>query len=447
MKKKTVPIFLLIVLWVSSLTGTTNFSIVKASTTINSTIITSDTTWTKVNSPYTLTGNVMINNGATLTVEAGTTLNLNSYYIRVNGSLIIEDGATINMQDAAQIQVNGILSAIGTNASPIRFNGYTKLVNTASLYYSSISFSKESKGWSQQTLSGSIIENAILNKTSVEISNSMKLTNNAFIGNGFSVSAGAPSIIGNTIKGAVTVSGGSPVISNNTITSILVGNLESQASGTESSETAIVSDNVVSGGVFSGTRVTLTGYSLGCNLIFERNFVDGGNCDAGLEFYMYNNVICTASIMNNTLINNEIGIHFVTGYPESISNNNIYENTLNVRLEESNPVDCANNWWGTTDQQAINQSIYDYKNDFDLGTVNFIPFLTESNPEALPNPNAQLPTPSSSPSPDQSNPANDTLFGLSWDKIVIITLLSTIAVLLVIVIAYTANDKNPKRRQ
>jgi hypothetical protein len=44
-------------------------------------IISSDTTWTQVNSPYNLTGNVLVNEGATLTIEAGVTINLNDYYI------------------------------------------------------------------------------------------------------------------------------------------------------------------------------------------------------------------------------------------------------------------------------------------------------------------------------------------------------------------------------
>ncbi len=53
----------------------------------------------------------------------------------------------------------------------------------------------------------------------------------------------------------------------------------------------------------------------------------------------------------------------------------------------------------------INQSIYDFKNDFNVGTVYFVPFLTEPNPQAMPNPNAPLPTiPTDSPSPSPTIP-------------------------------------------
>jgi len=49
-------------------------------------IITSDTTWTKANSPYSLTGPVAVNSGITLTIEAGVQVYFNTYYLQVNGS-------------------------------------------------------------------------------------------------------------------------------------------------------------------------------------------------------------------------------------------------------------------------------------------------------------------------------------------------------------------------
>jgi len=48
----------------------------------------------------------------------------------------------------------------------------------------------------------------------------------------------------------------------------------------------------------------------------------------------------------------------------------------------SSNIDASYNWWGTTDTQAINLTIYGSKYSFDLGTVSFVPFLTEPNPEA-----------------------------------------------------------------
>lgn len=392
---KTFSIALILVLVVSSLLVTTSLPFGTAQSGTNeSGIISSDTTWTRAGSPYNLTGNVLISSGTTITVEKGTTLNFNGYYIMVNGSLIIHQGVTINMQDAAYIQVNGVLAAIGTNINPININGFTESFHIQTIYYSSIIFSKGSTSWNQQTSTGSILENAILNMVSVSVSSSVELTNNTFLGGGIGVSEGSPLITDNVVKGGLSLNGGSPVISNNTILSITC-----MSSGLPNTflegQTAIIVGNIISGGAFSGTGISLSGESLGCNVLIERNLING-NRYAGIDISMSNNVKCTALIINNTITNNGIGIYVVNGYPLPISNNNIYDNAVNVKLSENNNIDCANNWWGTIDQQAINQTIHDNKNDFNLGTVNFIPFLTAPNPQA-PIINRSIPTPTQSP--------------------------------------------------
>jgi hypothetical protein len=78
------------------LVGTANFGVVQVSAEAPGVIviITSDTTWTKADRPYSLTGPVMVNNGVTLTIEAGATVNVNGYYIVVNGTLRVLGSAT-----------------------------------------------------------------------------------------------------------------------------------------------------------------------------------------------------------------------------------------------------------------------------------------------------------------------------------------------------------------
>jgi Na+/proline symporter len=104
------------------------FDTAKASTEVSG-LISSNTTWTKANSPFTLTGPISINNGIKLTIEPGVTVNLGSYYI----------------------QVNGTLTAKGTSTDQIQFNG------------GQIIFTQVGNGWNEQTGSGCIIENAIVN--------------------------------------------------------------------------------------------------------------------------------------------------------------------------------------------------------------------------------------------------------------------------------------------
>jgi hypothetical protein len=62
--------------------------------------------------------------------------------------------------------------------------------------------------------------------------------------------------------------------------------------------------------------------------------------------------------------------------------NNINNNGFNVRLNSVSDINTTYNWWGTTNETTISESIYDFYDDFNLGTVTFIPFLTEPNPEA-----------------------------------------------------------------
>jgi hypothetical protein len=88
----------------------------------------------------------------------------------------------------------------------------------------------------------------------------------------------------------------------------------------------------------------------------------------------------------------------------------------------SRDVNAAQNYWGTINPSAIDKLIYDFNDDFNLGKVNYTPFLTEPNSQAMPDPNApistpkpeQTPTPtpvsttSPSPSPSPSSYPNQT---------------------------------------
>jgi hypothetical protein len=154
-----------------------HFGTVQAATEVTG-IISSDVTWTAANSPYTLTGNVLVNNGVILTIQPDVTINLGNYYILVNGTLV----------------------AKGTINNPIHFNG------------GSITFSEFSPGYDEQTSSGCIVENAVFSSTSVSSSSSVKISKSSL--NAGISGEGATIISENVIEG--TVSGG--LVSGNTIT-------------------------------------------------------------------------------------------------------------------------------------------------------------------------------------------------------------------------------------
>jgi hypothetical protein len=136
-----------------------------------------------------------VKNGVSLTIEAGATVNLNNYYV----------------------QVEGTLSARGSSTDQINFN--RGVIGG----FNQIRFESSSISWNEQTSSGCIIENAV--GASISISNSSPKINNCVLYKiDFEESNCSPVISNNIIKGSITfgmenIVDGSPVISNNTITS------------------------------------------------------------------------------------------------------------------------------------------------------------------------------------------------------------------------------------
>ncbi|PVX23673.1 MAG: hypothetical protein CW691_09950 [Candidatus Bathyarchaeum sp.] len=364
---------------------TVNLGALYASTDVTG-IISSDTTWTKANSPYSLTGPILVKNGVTLIVEPGVTVCLNDHYILVNGTL----------------------TARGTNADKIYFEISDTQVNYLG---KEIEFTSFSSNWDEQTGSGCVIENAVVN-TKLSISNSPKISNN-IINERIQVIGEPPVVISNnTITDRILVSSqstveisknnviaqkdysttidvtmGSVVIANNNITGH--GDVGSIAISIQGENHVYVYDNTISG--FRSSGILAAGKST-----IERNSIFGNTYGIliGKGISLTDMVIGEYSeivIRNNTIKDNSKGIYGPTT-ATTIVYNNIQNNTeYNIGLRRASNVTAAYNWWGTTDTQAINQTMFDFKNDFNLGTVNFTPFLTEPNPETDPRPTQVIP--------------------------------------------------------
>jgi hypothetical protein len=181
---------------------------VQASTDITG-VISSDATWTKADSPYSLTGNVLVPNGVTLTIEAGVTVNLNDYYIMVNGTLCAQ----------------------GTNAEQIQFNS------------GEITFTQYSNGWNEQTSSGCIFENANLTATSISSDVALKITK---VYANSRISAGASSVISYSSLTAEMSAGDLSSISYCSLSAeTSVGNL------------SIVTDNIITEEIITGSLATI----------------------------------------------------------------------------------------------------------------------------------------------------------------------------------------------
>lgn len=343
MKKHLAILTFILALSVFVLTGTSYFGTVQAATDVSG-LISSDTTWTVAGSPYSLTGPVGVSEGVTLIIEAGVTVNLNSYYL----------------------QVNGTLYARGSSTEPIYINDGSEGTDGNGYPIDPITFTPLSSDWNEQTSTGCIIENAVLSSTSINVISSPRLCNNLFTecvlwvsttwsGSGWNHYDASPMISNNTFNG------------NGLSYGIIVGY-----------SSANISQN------------TISGYSTGITLNSDTSTVVQGNCivDNGIGIQV--NVHQGSSspvIENNTITNNSYGISIVRQFdaPNSptIKYNNIFANTnYNINSEIPDEINATYNWWGTTDTQVINQTMHDFYDDFTLGTVTFVPFLTEANPDA-----------------------------------------------------------------
>ncbi len=319
-----------------------NNRLVKSSTPVGG-IISTDTTWTKVNSPYVVTTPVLVNGNVTLTIESGVTVYLNG----------------------ASLTVDGKLHARGTSNNKIFFIG-----NGTSLGSGTISFTDSSEDWNEQTNSGSIIENAIINSTQLIPKifiqdSSPKLSNNS-IGHG-----------GYTIE----INGGSPIISNN----VIYGKIGLLYAGSARSN-ATIYENVITEGN-GGIEISCMGTPR-----IEKNLIIN-SFGPGL-YLLQPPGDYSPIIRNNTIARNNKGITVLSPYSGSISPtimfNNFHDNQqYNIYFDPSSAPSFADytlnatfNWWGTTNTQTINQSLYDKKYYFNLGTINFDPFLNEPNLQA-----------------------------------------------------------------
>lgn len=264
-------------------------------------VINTDTIWRKANSPYSLTGNILVNH-CSLTIEPGTVVDLNGYYIEVNGTL----------------------TARGTHDNPVYFNNGYEIEE-------GIIFDQTSNSWNENSGTGSIIENAVLDSV-------------AIFGN-----SASPRINGNLFYNS---------------------------------------------GKYQNSTVAI--------------FIILGSSKPPVV--ISNNTFCSTNSLATIYISSE---DTNTQTPNIINNNFLTKNKYNINLWYYTPdVNAANNWWGTTDLQSINQTVKDYKNNFQFGKVNLLPILSAPNPDAPslnqilePSPTQTQPT---SPNPTQAPPSNNT---------------------------------------
>jgi hypothetical protein len=346
MNRKLVTILLAVAICTLTVISV-DVSAVQAATNVSG-IISSDTTWIQAGGPYTLTGNLLVENGVKLTIMQGVVVNLNNYYIMVNGTL----------------------EAIGSETNQITFNGYQ------------ITFSQYCDGWKENVSTGCKIQNAVLNCNLI-LNNAVQLRNSLFSKYvTVQVASDATTIItNNTFLSSLSINNGAMNVTNNTIR----GQLWFLFNMVDQRGPIIIADNTISGSD-SGLNVKIWDFHTeSMTAIVQGNLIVNNTRGLNLDVAGYPLV---PIIRNNTITNNTIGVSIVSYYStlpplnQALIYNNIYGNILNAKNEVVNNFEASPNWWGTINTSAISQTIYDYYDDFSVGKFVFSPILTAPNTKA-----------------------------------------------------------------
>ncbi|PVX26949.1 MAG: hypothetical protein CW716_04815 [Candidatus Bathyarchaeum sp.] len=403
---------------------------------INENPVGEDNVWTKEESPINFTGSITVDETEILTVEAGVTVNMQGHDLIVKGTLqVFGDSsnkvhfygglstAKINFTETSttwdeQTATGSIIDHAIIDRVNLIIDSSPKISNCNTTF-------KIFAGGSCVLMGNTISVLSITGGSVVASNNDIEIINECH---------GTPEILNNTIK-MIYGPGGSPVISGNTITELgVVAPGENTEIHWLTADSPTISNNIIQRGMYlkaessiiSGN--TITGYTYtysydnfemvgmfpvlktydGAILTSGITLLGSGHVEGNTIFGCNKGIEGGTTVVRNVLVGNDVGV-FVNSFaviqnntfkdnrvaiavhPQAskvtISYNNFENSTQNsiYLVGVSSNIDATNNWWGTSDLQAINLTIHDYKYEFGLGKVNFTPFLTEPNTEAVPN--------------------------------------------------------------
>jgi len=327
-----------------------------------------------------ITGDITAGNSTTFSgnnirgdISAGTSTTFSGNYINGTGlerfGIMGHDYATaLTVGDSSVISNNAISGGVSASSSAI----FNNTIVGGGPFTDWLGRPEDATSAVQVTGACSVTSNVIYSTTG---------------GYGILVQGGTTTVSGNYVKNTIRVAGNATVEGNFVSSGgIQVGDIFINAFNAidYGSGNALIKNNIMNGsssGVFSSY--------VGGTAIIQDNLIVNNTYGV--------NLVSQATIQNNTISTSSVAISLTNTSP-LINYNNILSYSQNSVLLVNNQlnVNATYNWWGTTDIQAINLTIHDFKYDLSLGTVNFTPILDSQNIQApLTSYTIQLPKPPS----------------------------------------------------
>ncbi len=431
-------------------------------------VISSDRTLYKSCSPYTVSNNLLIKEGASLVIEPGVVIEVSpGKFIRVEGNIravgnsneyitFESNKSTKAWNDWKGIEIRPTsISSIDNNldyVSGSQFK-YVKLKHTelgiyvynTGVHISNSEFSNNYKAIEIRNTDGVVIDNSIFSdnhigiwseyesqgqdytgdikntyiKNSIFSSNTngidlimnqrdfinLNITNNVIKENNIGIDFGG----GGYGPKVHSVLINENIIYNNTSYGVNLNQVYGQGTGTSADYPLEFTENVVinnAGGALFISSSSSVKYKIHKNLLITN--VADLNCITlnhrspahlisqnsiiskgkniyieGSSSYHPNDLNFTYNLFGNSSNNEIIDIKYGSGH---IFNNNNFNNPSSsgyfLKNQTSNSINAENNYWGTSTESEIQDAIYDYNDNFDLGEVDYTPFATSLNVNA-----------------------------------------------------------------
>lgn len=294
-----------------------SFGILNAQTTIPAGNVSGN--WTAANSPYQVQGLIVVQDGQTLTIEPGT---------------------TVEFVASGRLRVKGNVLAAGTSSNPILLTASNISNGWNSIFLDSVNVASDSTIFEHCTIehgTGTGLFRIInFNKVRIE---SCTLQNGQAFSGGCVYMANSDAIFKNNLiinnsaqtnGGAFTLGSGTPVFSGNTISNNVAGDYGG-AFRIAATSNAIYTGNTISNNqALTGGAFSMTSY---CTLTVDGNVFDGNQSTFDGAVFWGGNEFLT--VTNNSFTNNvsgeDGGVVFFQSYTNSNFSGNYYSGNSAVR--------------------------------------------------------------------------------------------------------------------